>query len=235
MQRLLPEPAELTDDDLLAAYAVPAGVHLRANFVASADGAVTLGGVSGGLSSPADKRVFELLRDLADVVLVGAGTVRAEDYGYPPHEPERRERRRRLGLAELPTFAVVSGSANLDPGAKFFREAEVRPIVLTRRPAPALEGVADVVPAEDLREGVAALADRELGRILCEGGPGLLGGLTGEGLLDELCLTVAPVLAGAGPGRIIAGPPHPPRGMSLRHVLAEDGMLFLSYAVDRAG
>jgi riboflavin biosynthesis pyrimidine reductase len=81
MRQLLPDPAEdLTDDDLLAAYAMPAQ-HLRVNFVSSADGAVTLEGVSGGLSGPADKRVFQLLRDMADVVLVAAGTFRNEGYG----------------------------------------------------------------------------------------------------------------------------------------------------------
>ena len=231
MQRLLPHPADLTDDDLLEAYAVPAERHVRANFVASADGAVTVEGKSAGLSSPADKRVFDLLRDLADVVLVGAGTVRAEDYGYPGHSPARRARRSRSGLAELPVFAVVSGSGDLDPGARFFREHPGRPIVISGA-GDHLRDVADVIPAGDLGAALDALADRGLRRVLCEGGPALLGGLTAAGLLDELCLTVAPLLAGSGPGRIIAGPAHPPRPLTLRHVLGEDDLLFHSY---RAG
>lgn len=246
MRQLLPAAAggtDLTDADLLAAYATPPGPgpHLRANFVASADGAVSVAGVSAGLSSPADKRVFGILRDLADVVLVGAGTVRAEDYGYPRHGPSRRARRRELGRAELPAFAVVSGSLNLDPRSRFFTEAQVRPLVLTGDEPPAdrraaLVDVAEVVTlGADLTGLPAVLAERGLPRILCEGGPALLGQLTAAGVLDELCLTVAPLLAGAGPGRISAGPPYPPRAMTLRHVLAEDGMLFLRYALDRAG
>ena len=129
VRRLLPEPAgDLTADDLLAAYAPPEDWprHVRVNFVASADGASSVDGLSGGLSSPADKRVFDLLRDLADVILVGAGTARAEGYGYPPYGADRRARRRALGLAELPTFAVVSGRLDLDPDLETLR----------RRPGP---------------------------------------------------------------------------------------------------
>ena len=96
VRQLLPEPAEdLTDDDLVRIYAVPPGEHLRVNFVSSADGAVTLDGASGGLGGPGDQRVFQLLRDLADVILVAAGTVRNEGYGYPRFSAERRSRRRR--------------------------------------------------------------------------------------------------------------------------------------------
>ncbi|HEX6755440.1 MAG TPA: pyrimidine reductase family protein [Mycobacteriales bacterium] len=248
MRRLHPgggPAADLTDDDLLAAYAVPPGTgrHVRANFVSSADGAVTLDGVSGGLSSPADKRVFGLLRDLADVVLVGAGTVRTENYGYPTYGERRRSRRRELGLAELPAFAVVSGSLALDPRSRFFREAQVRPLVVTAAAAVAkadeLAGVAELLPAGgdalDLLTALDLLAGRGLRRVLCEGGPTVFGQLAAAGALDELCLTLSPVLAGAGPARISAGPPHPPLGMTLRHVLTEEGALFLRYAAVHPG
>ncbi len=241
MRRLLPEPAgDLTADDLLAAYAPPEGWprHVRVNFVASADGASSVDGLSGGLSSPADKRVFHLLRDLADVILVGAGTARAEGYSYPPYGADRRARRRALGLAELPTFAVVSGRLDLDQTSRLFAGAPVRTLVLTSAAAPpekraALEPVAELVVAGDrhvdLAAGLDALADRGLRRILCEGGPTVLGGLVAAGLLDELCLTVAPLLAGPGPGRITAGAGHGPRPLRLGHVLTEDGALFLRY------
>ena len=245
VRQLLPTPSgELTDDELVAAYAVPAGPrpHVRVNFVASADGAAWLDGRSGGLSSPADKRVFALLRDLADVVLVGAGTIRTEGYSYPDFGPERRARRRALGLAELPTFAVVSGALDLDPRSKLFVGAPVRTLVLTGAQAPpdrraALEPVADVVTAGqqhvDLGRAVDALAARGLRRVLSEGGPALLGGLVAAGRLDELCLTVSPLLAGPGPGRIVAGAGLPPVGLTLSRLLAEDGSLFTRYAVDR--
>jgi len=246
VRRLLPEPAEdLTDDGLLAAYAPPEGVrrHVRANFVASVDGAAWLHGVSGGLSSPGDKRVFGVLRDLADVILVGAGTVRAEGYGYPAYSPERSARRRQLGLAELPTFAVVSGKLDLDPTSSLFAGAPVRTIVITSAAAPpdlraTLEPEADIVVAGhdhvDLATALDVLEQRGLRRVLCEGGPSLFGSMAAAGRLDELCLTVSPLLAGSGAGRITAGPGHDPLPLSLGHVLTEDGALFLRHVVDRA-
>lgn len=242
MRRLLPEPAEdLTDDGLLAAYATAeAGRrHVRVNFVASADGGSSLDGVSGGLSSPADKRVFQVLRDLVDVILVGAGTVRAEGYSYPTYGPERRVRRRALGVTELPTFAVVSGKLDLDPTSRLFAGAPVRTLVITSAAAAAgeraaaLEPVAEIVAAGDdhvdLAVALQALEDRGLRRVLCEGGPTLLGALVAADLLDELCLTVAPLLAGPGAGRITAGPAHQPRPLRVGHLLTEDGALFLRY------
>ena len=234
MRQLLPRPAEdLSDDDLLAAYGHGERM-LRVNFVSSADGAVTLEEKSAGLSGPADKRVFGLLRDLADVVLVAAGTIRGEGYGYPDFSEGRRERRRRLGLAELPTFAIVSRSLGLDLSSSLFTDPPVRTVVLATSGAVAgaeLRAHADVLEVPDLAAGIDALRRRGLGRILCEGGPSLFASLVGDGLVDELALTVSPLLAGPGPGRIVAGPPHPPAGLDLRHVLEEDGNLFLRYAV----
>lgn len=237
MRQLLPYPAEdLSDDDLLAAYATPREEWLRVNFVASADGAVTLAGKSGGLSGPADKRVFQLLRDMADVVLVAAGTIRNEGYGYPGFAPERRARRVDAGLEELPTFAIVSRSLNLDLSSSLFTDPPVRSVVLTDETAPAdrrteLERYAEVVSTDGLTGHVRALRERGHRRILCEGGPSLFAGLNKEGLLDELCLTTSPLLAGPGPGRIVAGPEHPPVPLTLTTLLEEDGALFHRFAV----
>jgi riboflavin biosynthesis pyrimidine reductase len=239
MRQLLPDPAEdLTDDDLLAVYATPPE-HLRVNFVSSADGAVTLKGVSGGLSGPADKRVFQLLRDMADVVLVAAGTIRNEGYGYPHFGPERRARRLRAGLAGLPGFAIVSRRLDLDLSSSLFTDPPVRTLVFAAPDAPAdrrseLAEHAEVVTSDGLPATVRALRDRGLGRILCEGGPNLFAGLLADGLLDELCLTLSPLLAGPGPGRIVAGPEHPPAPLALTALLEEDGVLFHRYAVRRA-
>ncbi|HVE29250.1 MAG TPA: dihydrofolate reductase family protein, partial [Mycobacteriales bacterium] len=132
MRQLLPEPAEdLTDDDLVGIYAVPPGEHLRVNFVSSADGAVTLDGASGGLGGPGDRRVFQLLRDLADVILVAAGTVRNEGYGYPRFTAERRARRLAAGRQEWPTFAVVTRRLELDLSSSLFTDPPVRTVVVT--------------------------------------------------------------------------------------------------------
>jgi riboflavin biosynthesis pyrimidine reductase len=236
--------ADLGEDDLLEAYRVdPPGrgrVHVRVGFVASADGAAELDGHSEGLSGPADKRVFRLLRGLADVVLVGAGTARREDYGPVRLAAEVRDRRRSEGQAPLPPLAVVTARLELDLDGPVFTEAAARTVVVTTESADpgrraAAARVADVVIAGDDRVSVepalAALAQRGLGRVLCEGGPTLVGDLVAADRLDELCLTVAPLLAGGGPtGRVSAGAPSVPRGLRLAHVLEEGGNLFLRYA-----
>src|SRR5919107_221602 len=137
VRQLLPYPAEdLTDDDLVAAYAPPPGDHLRVNFVSSADGAVTLNGVSGGLGGPGDRRIFQLLRDLTDVILVAAGTVRNEGYGYPKFGTDRRARRMAAGRREWPTFAIVSRSLDLDLSSSLFADAPIRTVVVTGPDSP---------------------------------------------------------------------------------------------------
>jgi riboflavin biosynthesis pyrimidine reductase len=233
-----PSPKPVDDDALIARYGRVEQPHLRMNFVASVDGAVSLDGYSAGLSGAADKRVFGLLRMLCDALLVAAGTLRHEGYRAIRLDERRRAWRRAHGLAEYPTLVVVSGTLNLDPTQAAFADAPVRPVVLTRRDAPAPSGltaVADLVRhGEDRVDLVAGLADlrrRGLGQLLCEGGPHLFGALTAVDLVDEVCLSVAPLLAGAGPGRITAGDPSPARRLPLRHVLrAEDGTLLLRHA-----
>lgn len=241
IRRLSPGPIgdPLDDARLVDAYAVTADVHLRANFVTSTDGAVAVDGRSAGLSGDADKRVFGILRMLCDALLVGAGTLRQEQYRALRLDQRRRDWRRRQGRPAQPTLVVVSGSLDLDPALPALADAPVRPIVLTTSDAPAhrrrrLAPVADLVVAGertvDLAAGLDALRDRGLRHLLCEGGPLLLGTLTAVDAVDELCLTVAPLLAGAGAGRITAGPSGPVRPMRLHQVLAaDDGMLLLRY------
>jgi riboflavin-specific deaminase-like protein len=227
VRRLLPDPNDVVD--LRAAYAVPEGPHVRVNFASSADGAVTVAGTSRALSSDADRDLFHLLRSLADVVLVGAGTVRAENYG---------------GAREVdghaPPVAVVSRSLGLNPAARFFTETVARPIVVTCADSPAeqrelLAEVADVVVAGDsdvdIGTALDALADRGLDHVLCEGGPHLFGTLLAARRVDELCLSLAPLLAGGRTGRIVAGlDDEVVTEMRLAHVLEDDGHLFLRYA-----
>lgn len=229
--------AELDDAALTDLYRVTGRV-VRVNFVTSVDGAVELDGHSAGLSGAPDKRIFRLLRMMCDALLVAAGTLRRERYHAVRLSEDRRAWRRAHGLAEYPTLVVVSGSLDLDPAQDAFADAPVRPIVLTHGRAPAdrrdrLAGVADVLAvgdeAVDLAGALAALRERGLDHVLCEGGPYLFGALTAAGLVDEVCLTVSPLLAGPGAGRITAGRPAPPAELALRHVLAADGSLFLRY------
>jgi riboflavin biosynthesis pyrimidine reductase len=230
------------DLDLLKladAYAYPRDNWLRANMVASADGAAYLDGRSSGLSSPDDKRIFGVLRVLADVILVGAGTARAEEYKPALRRPSLASLRE--GRTETPPIALVSRNLHLNLASPLFTEtpADARTIVIT---CAASDGglradaakVADVIVAGeesvDLGEALRALADRGLRRVLCEGGPHLLGDLASDGLLDELCLSFSPTLGGPGAGRIVAGSLFAPRRMRLVHVLAgDDGFLFFRY------
>ncbi|MER7249403.1 pyrimidine reductase family protein [Kribbella sp. NPDC000426] len=232
---------ELSDEELIAVYAVEdrSVPHLRANFVSSLDGAVEIDGKSKALSSDSDSRVFSMVRRLADVVLVGAGTIRDEGYNPLRLSKAAREWRTAAGLAENPTLAIVSSRLELSPVNPVFQSA-VRPVVVTHEAAPtdrreALGEVADLIVLGsgevDLRAVVDELAARGMPQILCEGGPHLLGALTEADLVDELCLALAPLLAGPGSGRITAGLPTTlTRQMKLRTTLrAEDDYLFFRY------
>jgi len=206
----------------------PAFSGVRVNFVASLDGAMEVGGVSAGLSSQADKRVFRLLRMVCDALMVGAGTFRRENYKPLTLDPQRRAWRAERGLSRYPRMVVVSKSLELDPAHPALAGA----LILTtgHNENPALARVAEILKCTDLAHGLKLLRDKGFSHVLCEGGPQLLGSLAGLDLVDEVCLTLSPLLAGPGAGRITAGAGHPARGMRLRHVLtADDGTVLLRY------
>lgn len=242
MRALLPEPAGSVD--LYAWYGrdwLETG-GVRANFIASVDGAISASGLSRGLQTEGDNRVFAALRDLADVILVGAGTARAEGYAAVTATERRLDVRRRYGLPDQLPIAVVSGSLGLDASSALFTGAlpGARTIVVTTAASPAdrrvaLADVADVVVCGEREIDVAGLRAelyaRGLTRVLCEGGPALFSHLVQHGGCDELCLTVSPLLVGPGPGRIVAGPEFGdhPRGLTLDGLLEEDGALFARY------
>ena len=249
---LLPTTVDdLTDSDLDRVYAWPGEPErapwLRANMVATVDGAARApDGLSNGISSDADQRVFGRLRGVADVVLAGAGTVRAEVYKPGRVRAELLERRRAAGQSDVPVIAVVSRSLDLDLGTDLFAKPTGRVVVITHEQSDPLRrarvaDVADVLLAGDedvdLAAAVAALRAEGLQRIHAEGGPHLLADLVAADLLDELLLSVTPVLAGGRYDsstevlRILAGGvlPDAPRDLTLHHLLEEDGALFLSY------
>jgi len=227
VRQLLPTFVDPVDP--MAVYADPpvaAGrPGVRFNMIASVDGATAVDGVAGGLGGEADRALFALLRRLADVVLVAAGTVRAEGYGPSP----------------VP-IAVVTRSCRLDWDSRFFTAQVARPVVVTVATAPAeararAAEVADVVVAGerdvDLARALDVLGARGWRAVLCEGGPTLNGQLAAAGLLDELCLTLSPRLVGGDAKRLLAGPllPGPPT-LTLASACEEDGFLFLRF---RAG
>lgn len=229
------------EDALHRIYAYPSldRPYVRFNFVAAADGAATSGGLSAGLGNEGDKRIFDVLRRLADVVLVGAGTIRAEGYEGDLVDDDARSWRSAHGLADHPALAVISGSLDLDAASGFFAEAPVRPLVLTTAAAPAdrrkaLESAADVVDCgENAVQPSAVLAEldrRGLRKVLCEGGPSVLGDFTRSSAVDELCLSISPLLAGGNGPRISAGDsPEDAVDLSLASLLTEESALYALY------
>lgn len=238
--------AETVDEDrLVELYAYPAGMRgpvVRGNAIASVDGGATTEGTSGGLGGPGDRAVFGVLRELADVIVVGAGTARAENYGGARMSEAQRGRRRRRGQAEIPPIALVTRSANLGPDLMVLTDSEVPPLVLTCADAAAgarqrVGGGAEVVDASgadpaqvDLAVALRRLGERGLNRVLTEGGPHLLGSFVTADLLDEMCLTTAPLLVGGGAVRVAAGRAEVLTPMRCAHLLTDDdGYLYARY------
>lgn len=235
----------LSDEEIAGIYSYPnlpptKDCWVRANFVASLDGAATINSHSEPLSSPADKRLFHLLRALADVILVGAGTVRVEGYGSTHLDIAEYSYLRHL-QNPVPPIAVVTRSGDLDPAGDLFSHNTVSPIVLTTKAVPrqrleALEAVgAEIVLTGDhdvsLPRVFEELTRRGLRRVLCEGGPQLFASLIAADAVDELCLTMAPILTGGSAPRISGGstPPGVPRSMCLTSVLFSYDSLLLRY------
>ncbi|MFE4592069.1 pyrimidine reductase family protein [Streptomyces laurentii] len=235
-----------TLDELADAYAYPdplpeGASWLRANMVSSLDGAGQHDGRSQPLSSDADMRVFGTLRALADVVIVGAETVRQEGYRPARAREAFAERRAAAGQGPAPVIAVVTASMELDFSLPLFTEPLVPTLVLTgaaaspeRRAEAERAGVEVVIAGDGLvvqpLEVVAALAERGLRRQLTEGGPTLLGQFVAAGVIDEMCLTLSPTMTAGGAQRIAGGPVIAvPQRFAVASVLEQDGFLFTRY------
>ncbi len=210
------------------------------DMVASIDGATAVQGRSGALGGAGDKAVFRALRAVADVVLVAAGTARAENYGAVTLDDDTRRLRTERGQAPLPRLALVSGRLDLDPAARMFSDAALSPIVFTTEDAPpdrveALRAVAEVVAvgsdSVDLGAVLGHLDGLGVAVVLCEGGPSLNGQMVESGLVDEWCQSVAPLLVAGGSARVAHGATeHEPLALPLRRLLEDDGYLFARYA-----
>jgi riboflavin biosynthesis pyrimidine reductase len=216
------------------------------NMIASVDGRATLAGRSGPLSDAADRKLFHGLRTAVDAVLVGAGTARTERYGRLITEQAHREVRHDRGLEREPLACIVSASLALGTGIPLLDEPEARVAVLTPSAASLPQTPAQVDYVRTTRDGrldlTAALVElRErfsVRSVLCEGGPHLARELIGEGLVDEVFLSLSPTLAGGDPPgaepalRILAGVAlDAPLELELRGVLQSGSSLFLRYGV----
>lgn len=248
MRRLYPDPgpnseAGLDDAGIVAAYVLPTGRSLRVNFITSLDGATTIDGRSGGLGTPGDLHVFQVLRALADVVLVGAGTAAAE--GYRAVEADSPVGWIRTSIGRPPTMpiAIVSRRAAIDPAGGLVVGAASPTILVTcaaadadRRAALTEAGVTVLVCGDDdvdLPTAVDRLAELGHEHVLCEGGATLLRSALTAGVVDELDLSIAPALVGSGP-RLLDGLPGDAVRLQLRQLLEEDGVLFGRYLVQRS-
>lgn len=247
--RLLGSVRELSDGELPQLYDYPADrLWVRANFIASLDGGATVGGTTGGLGGPGDRALFNLLRALADVIVVGAGTVRVESYGGARLTVAERQHRQAREQSEVPQLAIVTQSGRLDRDMPVFTRTEVPPLVLTCAAATddtrqRLAGLADVIDCSGDDPGkvdesavLAAVGDRGLLRVLTEGGPTLLSSFVEHDLLDELCLTIAPCVVGGLSPRITTGPGQVLTRMRCAHILTdESGYLYTRYVRDAPG
>lgn len=249
MRRLVPPTGSIPLEEAYAELRLHAGppdggrAGVSLGMVASVDGAVALDGRSGGLGAEADRVAFRRLRTACDAILVGAGTVRAEDYGPPARSASQRHARVAAGLAPVPQLLVVTARADLDPASRLFAtdgDEVPRPIVVTHRAAPAaavsaLREVTEVVAtgatAVDLAALLRTCAERGWRRVLCEGGPSLNGALLAAGLVDEVLLTVAPTLVAGTAGRIVRAADEVPTPLELWEVHEHEGELLLRYRV----
>ena len=234
-----PRRGNLSDDDVRDVYAWPeSGRWVRATMVTTLDGAAAgPDGLSGSISAEVDKAVFNAIRRLADVVLVGAGTLRAERYGPMRAKPADAEQRAADGQAPAPVLAIVSGSLDLDWDDAVFSESSERPIIFAGSEAePARIAAArhrcDVVVSDTARVDVGEILDvldqRGLRRIICEGGPTLLESLVAADLLDEADITISPLFAGTSQTPRTTGLSNTV-GFELQHVLSTESFLMTRY------
>lgn len=244
MRRLLPThpspAAELSDEELLADAAAPAsdGVFVRFNMVTSLDGVGVLDGASAGLGTPADRRLFPLLRAVGDAIVVGSGTVRAEGYEGELLPPELRAWRTQHGLAERPVTVILSARASLSPEAPVFSSSPGPLLLLVGADAPAervaaLRAVAEVQALASLEPDAvsATLLARGLRHLHHEGGPRVLRDYLAADAVDSLCLTLSPLLAPGRPAAGIdsSGDAAAPAWMSLHRLYEQDSTLLADY------
>ncbi|MGI9017220.1 MAG: dihydrofolate reductase family protein [Euzebya sp.] len=241
MRQLFPTPADQVDVYQAYQPADPSADLVRINMVMAADGRIVDSeGVSGQLGGAGDTQSFFAMRHVADGIVAGAGTVRAEGYGPMKIRENWRARREADGRVAPAAIVVVTRSMDLDVSGRLFTQAVTPTIVLTTANAPMgqVQAIRDrggvVIQAGqddvDLGTGLRVLReDHGLSHLLLEGGPTLNGQVIAAGLADELCLTLAPTLAGGPDSKRIVDGLVGRRDLILLRVLEADGELLLTY------
>jgi riboflavin biosynthesis pyrimidine reductase len=227
-----PTPIDLAQADFRSADGRP---WVMVNFVTSIDGATILDGGSTELGDDEDMALFQALRAVPDYILVGASTVIAEDYRPVKLDETRRKWRTEQGLSETPRLAIVSGTVSLSVEQRVFSDPDHKPLVITGPDAnpgrlAMLGDAADVAILPETTPEEILQRLRPANVVLLEGGPSLTGQFVNAGLVDELNLTIAPVLVGGDSPRLVGSiSPRPPFGMRLERAVAGESMLFLRY------
>jgi 5-amino-6-(5-phosphoribosylamino)uracil reductase len=245
LQRIHPDGAEVDPAEAISGLGwgdlAPADrPYIALNMVSTADGKAAVEGRTRAISSETDRQVFHHLRTQVDAVMAGAGTVKTERYGPVVKNDELRAKRLREGLAPDPLAIIVSGSLSVPADVPLLQDPDSRVVILTRSPGE-LSGVkahVEYLRSEsgpfDLRPLMERLrSEYGVRSILCEGGPTLNESLLLYGLVDELFLTLAPVLAGGADAlTIVAGQPLPELlPLELIWVMEDGGELFLRYGI----
>lgn len=241
MRQLLPAHHEDVDPfALLAADDRPRSPErpwVLANMISSLDGATHVGGLSGGLGSPADRLTFRAIRAVADVILVAAGTARSEQYHPISTTPQVAAARGSRKQRDRPRLAILTRHLDLDLDGELFLAPEP-PIVLTTEQAPSsrvrhAQRRTTVLqfpgPRVNVADAVRALGEHGADVVLSEGGPTLIGQLVVADVLDELCLSLSPLVVGGDAARVTDVPDVVHRRFDLVRVLEEDSMLLLRY------
>jgi riboflavin-specific deaminase-like protein len=242
VRRLLPDSAEIEVDEQYGALAMadlaPDGrPYVFANFAATVDGRATISGRSGPIGSDVDTRVLMLLRSVADAVMIGAGTMRAERYGRMVPDGDLRDRREAAGLARDPVAVLVTRTLDFPWEAGLFTSGEGSVVIYTSADSEAPETATpvDVVrhpETVDLAAMMADLRDRGIRALLTEGGPTILAELVEHRLVDELFLTIAPKLGGEPTApTILEGPLTEPVAIDIEWLLEQDGELYARYRI----
>ncbi len=242
VHRLLPPPVVEVDTD--DAYRdsrpmVDGRPWLMMNMISTIDGVTEVGGVSGPLGGPGDKEVFGTIRTLPDIILVGSTTATAEHYSPPSSSVSTKARRLSVGAWPVARVAVVSGSLNFDLALPRFTRPDQRPIVVTTEDADPtrLDQIAqraDIMQCGtgvvDLSRALQQMAALGAKVVLSEGGPTVNGALLAENLVDEVLISISPLIGGGeSHGIARGGALDQLQEFALRHVLTEDHFLFLRY------
>jgi riboflavin biosynthesis pyrimidine reductase len=242
VERFVPDPGATTVAEQLDGYSpwedAPADrPRLALNFATTLDGRASIDGRSGPIGSDTDTAMLVGLRERFDAVMIGAGTMRVEKYGRIVSDPERRAHREALGLPGDPLMIIVGG-LDLPWDAGLFTDGGGEVVLLTTAEDDPPPTATPVEPMREVTDGRVDLT-KSLGRlrsergvrsVLCEGGPHLHSQLQAAGLADELFLTIAPKLVGAG-SSILEGALPEVAELDLEWLLQEGSELFARYRV----